>query len=191
MAGPTFMEGRLALKTKIVVPPLSGKVRDKLMLDGTFNVSDAHFLQSTIQDQIDNLSRRGQGQPKNEQIDEVVSDMSGSFHMENELLRFRSLAFGVPGAWIALKGDYKMDADLLDFHGTLKLKAKVSETVTGWKHWALKPVDPFFSKNGAGTFLQIQVVGTSKAPKFGRDKGDKAEKPADRKAQGELAVASR
>lgn len=176
MAGPTFMEGKLALKTKIVVPPLSGKVRDKLVLDGQFQVSDGHFLRSTIQDQIDSLSRRGQGQPNNEGIDEVVSDMSGSFHLADEVLKFRSLAFGVPGAWIALKGDYKMDADILDFHGTLKLKAKVSETMTGWKHWLLKPVDPFFAKNGAGTFLQIQVVGSSKAPKFGRDKGDKPDK---------------
>jgi len=47
------------------------------------------------------------------------------------------------------------------------LQAKVSQTMTGWKHWLLKPVDPFFAKNGAGTFLKIKVVGSSKAPKFG------------------------
>jgi S1-C subfamily serine protease len=33
------------------------------------------------------------------------------------------------------------------------------------------PIDPFFSKQGAGTLLRIQVVGTSKEPKFGRDRG--------------------
>ena len=32
-------------------------------------------------------------------------------------------------------------------------------------------LDPFFSKQGAGTLLRIQVVGTSKEPKFGRDRG--------------------
>ena len=57
------------------------------------------------------------------------------------------------------------------FHGTLKLQAKISETMTGWKRWLLKPVDPFFSKQGAGTLLHIQVTGSSKDPKFGRDKG--------------------
>ena len=62
----------------------------------------------------------------------------------------------------------------VDFHGTLRLQATVSQTMTGWKRWALKPVDPFFSKEGSGTLLRIQVVGTSKAPKFGRDRGDKA-----------------
>ncbi len=63
----------------------------------------------------------------------------------------------------------------MDFHGTLKLQAKVSQTMTGWKRWALKPVDPFFSKQGVGTLLHIQVVGTSKNPSFGRDRGEKDE----------------
>jgi len=39
--------------------------------------------------------------------------------------------------------------------------------MSGWKRWALKPADPFFSKNGAGTFLRIKVAGTAKEPKFG------------------------
>ena len=61
----------------------------------------------------------------------------------------------------------------MDFHGSLKLDAKVSQTMTGWKRWLAKPIDPFFSKHGAGTFLRIQVAGSSKDPKFGRDKGPK------------------
>jgi hypothetical protein len=126
MKGSPFMEGRLKLKTKIAIPPLSGKVREKLMLDGRFEVSDAKFLRSKIQDQIDGLSRRGQGAPKNEEIDEVVSGMKGSFHLENEVLQFRSLSFAVPGAAVDLAGTYNMDVDTLDFLGTLKLMARVS-----------------------------------------------------------------
>ena len=62
----------------------------------------------------------------------------------------------------------------LDFHGTLRLEATVSQTMTGWKRWVLKPVDPFFSKEGSGTLLRIQVVGSSKEPKFGRERGDQS-----------------
>ncbi len=166
---PPFMEGRLKLKSSISIPPLSGKVRDKLVLDGKFQVSDAHFMQAHIQDQLDQLSRRGQGQPTNKEIDQVVSVMTGSFRLEDRAMTFRDLTFGVPGAAVDLNGVYDMGADTLDFHGTLKLLAKVSEMVTGWKHWALKPVDPFFEKEGAGTFLRIQVAGSAKAPKFGLD----------------------
>jgi AsmA-like C-terminal region len=166
---PPFMEGRLTLKSSIAIPPLTGKVKDKLVLDGTFQVHDARFLKSHIQDQLDQLSRRGQGQPKNQEIDQVVSTMSGSFHLENQVMAFRELTFGVPGAAVDLSGTYDMDRDSLDFHGGLKLVAKVSEMVTGWKRWALKPVDPFFEKNGAGTFLRIRIDGSAKQPKFGLD----------------------
>lgn len=170
MKGDPFMEGTLNLKTKLEIPPLNGKVKDKLRLDGRFDVSEAHFLKSTIQDQIDGLSRRGQGQPKNEKIDEVISRMTGAFLLDNAVITFTDLTFGVPGADVQLAGSYNLDADQLDFRGALKLQAKVSQTVTGWKHWLLKPVDPFLSKNGAGTYLKIQVVGKSKAPKFGLDR---------------------
>jgi AsmA-like C-terminal region len=170
MKGPPFMEGELNLKTRLEIPPLSGKVKDKLRLDGRFDVTGGHFLKSTIQDQIDSLSRRGQGQPKNQEIDEVISRMMGSFKLENGVITFRDLTFGVPGADVHLQGDYDLDADMLDFHGALKLQAKVSQTMSGWKHWLLKPVDPFFSKHGAGTFLRIKVAGDSKAPKFGLDR---------------------
>jgi hypothetical protein len=171
MKGPPFMEGRIFLNTKIAIPPLLGKVREKLLLDGQFKVSEGKFRRSKIQDQIDGLSRRGQGQPKNEEIDEVVSLMTGDFKLSDEMITFHTLSFGVPGAAISLAGDYDLAADALDFRGALKLEAKVSQTMSGWKRWALRPVDPFFAKNGAGTFLRIKVVGTSREPKFGLDRG--------------------
>jgi hypothetical protein len=162
------MEGQIALKTKIDIPPLSGKVREKLQLAGNFEVTGGKFLRSRIQDKIDTLSRRGQGQPKNEEIDEVISRMKGVFSLEDEVMTFHTLSFGVPGADVDLAGNYTFDGPL-DFHGTLKLKARVSQTMTGWKRWVLKPVDPFFAKNGAGTFLRIKVDGTAADPQFGRD----------------------
>jgi len=51
--------------------------------------------------------------------------------------------------------------------------------MTGWKRWVLKPVDPFFSKEGSGTLLRIQVVGSSKEPKFGRERGDQTPEKGD------------
>uniref|UniRef100_Q01ZI9 Uncharacterized protein n=1 Tax=Solibacter usitatus (strain Ellin6076) TaxID=234267 RepID=Q01ZI9_SOLUE len=170
MKDSPFMEGTLRLKTSLVIPPLTGKVVQKIRLNGDFQITDGHFLRSTIQDQIDALSRRGQGQPKNQEIDEVVSTMRGQFNLEDEVISFEHLTFGVSGADVSLNGSYSLAQDSLDFHGALKLQAKVSQTMTGWKHWLLKPVDPFFAKNGAGTYLKIKVAGNAKAPKFGLDR---------------------
>jgi hypothetical protein len=168
--GPPFMDGKILLETKIEIPPLTSKIREKLILDGRFELLDGKFLRSTIQKQIDQLSRRGQGEPNNELIDQVVSYMGGEFRLENEVMTFRSLVFGVPGAHVQLAGNYALNTDAVDFHGNLRLQAKVSQTVTGWKRWALKPIDPLFSKRGAGTFLPIKVDGTSQHPQFGLDR---------------------
>lgn len=173
MPGPPMMAGKLTLKTSLLVPPLSGKVIEKLELAGRFDIRDGQFLKSKIQDKLDSFSRRGQGQPKNETIDDVPSSMRGQFKLDDQTITFSELQFVVPGAAVDLAGNYQIDKDNLDFHGTLKLVAKVSQTMTGWKRFVLKPIDPFFSKNGAGTFIRIQVTGSSKDPNFGRDKGSK------------------
>ena len=174
MKGRPFMAGTIFLQTKIEIPPLTTKVRSKLLLDGRFDLSKAVFLRSKIQDRIDGLSRRAQGQPNSKEIDEVISGMAGSFKLEDEVMTFRALSFAVPGAGVDLAGNYNLKTDALDFHGALKLEAKISETMSGWKRWALKPVDPFFSKEGAGTLLHIKIEGSAKEPKFGLDLGRKA-----------------
>ena len=170
MPGPPMMEGRLMLNTDITIPPLSGKVIEKLLLNGRFDIRDGKFLKSNIQDKLDSLSRKAQGQPKNEAIDEVVSGMRGAFKLNGQVLTFSTLTFAMPGANVDLAGSYDLDSDTLDFHGSLRLAAKLSQTQSGWKRIVLKPVDPFFSKKGAGTFVRIQVTGSSKDPQFGRDK---------------------
>ena len=170
MKGPPFMQGMINMQSSIDIPPLNSTVKEKLVLDGTFDVHNAKFLKSTIQNQIDSLSRRGQGQPSNQEIDQVISSMQGSFHLENQVMTFRSLAFEVPGADVSVAGNYDIAADMLDFHGALKLDAKLSQTMTGWKRWVLKPADPFFAKHGAGTFVKIKIEGSSHQPKFGLDR---------------------
>jgi hypothetical protein len=170
--GPPFLEGLVNMKATIKIPPLTGPIKEKLFLEGDFDLQDTKFLRSTIQSQIDSLSRHGQGQPKNEEIDQVASNMKGSFRLENQIMTFSRLSFEVPGAAVAIAGNYDLENDAVNFHGTLALQARISEMVTGWKSWALKAVDPFFAKHGAGTFLRIKVDGTSHHPQFGLDAGN-------------------
>jgi hypothetical protein len=53
------------------------------------------------------------------------------------------------------------------------MDAKLSQMVTGWKSVLLKPVDPFFSKNGAGTEIPVAITGTKSEPRLGLDFGQK------------------
>jgi hypothetical protein len=99
--------------------------------------------------------------------------LSGVFDLENGVIHFSRLQFEIPGTRVILTGKYSLDGNLFDFHGKARLDARLSHLVTGWKSVLLKPADPFFSKNGAGTELPVKVTGTQSEPHFGSDFGHK------------------
>ena len=69
-----------------------------------------------------------------------------------------------------LSGVYSLDGNEFDFDGKVRTNAKLSQMVASrWKSILLKPVDPFFHKNGAGAEIPVKVTGTKGAPKFGLD----------------------
>jgi hypothetical protein len=87
--------------------------------------------------------------------------------MDDGTITFSKLHFEVTGASVDLTGNYSMDNGSLDFQGALKMDAKLSQTMTGVKSFFLKAVDPFFSKNGAGTYVPIKISGTKDHPVYG------------------------
>jgi AsmA-like C-terminal region len=173
---PPIMEGIVQLKTKFDLPPGDSAVSDRLRLAGRFHVSQAHFTNEKIQTKIDALSMRSQGKTKVAQEnvhEDVLSDLSGVFKLESGVIHFSQLQFEIPGTRVNLTGVYSLDGNQFDFHGKARLDAKLSHMVTGWKSILLKPADPFFSKNGAGTELPVKITGTESEPHFGADFGHK------------------
>ncbi len=173
---PPIMTGLVRLKTKFDLPPGEPDFPKRLRLAGNFEVSGAHFTNEKMQGKVDALSMRSQGKPqlaRDNIPDNVHSDLKGTFGLDNGLLAFSQLEFRVPGTRVNLTGTYNLDGSQIDFHGKARLDAKLSHTVTGWKSILLKPADPFFSKNGAGTELPVKVTGMKSEPHFGSDFGHK------------------
>src|SRR6266850_1986962 len=173
---PPVMTGSVEMQTKLSLPPRDADIASRLKLDGNFHVPAAHFTNEKVQNKIDAFSLRGQGKAKlakQPSPDDVTSDLQGIFKLSDGVLSFSSLHFLVPGAHADMTGEYSLDGNTFDFHGKLKLDAKLSQTVTGWKSILLKPVDPFFSKHGAGTEVPFKVTGTRSEPHFGLDFGPK------------------
>jgi hypothetical protein len=162
------MTGALELRTKFALPPIEGDIVDRLMLKGRFGVGGAEFTNPNVSAKIETLSRKAQGQPGNEDAGSSVSELKGNFLLDRGVITFRGLTFSVVGASVGLDGTYNMDQEALDFHGKLRMQAKVSQTMTGFKSFLLKPFDPFFRKNGA-TVLPIKITGTRDHPLFGLD----------------------
>jgi len=161
-----MMTGAVRLTTKFDLPPGKDEIADKLRLDGQFGIGGAQFANAEVRQKIEGLSRRGQGKPEDDDAGSSVSDLRGNFLLKDAQITFRKLSFGVTGAKVELAGTYGLRDEKLDFHGTLRLQAKLSQTVTGVKSFLLKPFDPFFRKNGA-TVLPIKVTGTRDQPSFG------------------------
>ena len=160
------MHGLLAFRARMELPPGDASVLDSLRLAGTFAIRKGRFTSDLVQDKVDELSRRGQGQPTNLNIDNVLSGFSGRYTLRDGQLNIERLQFGVQGADVVLEGSYGLRGERLDFTGELKLDATVSQTTTGFKSVLLRAVDPFFKKRGAGTVLPIKISGSVGQPEF-------------------------
>ncbi|MGH9743422.1 MAG: hypothetical protein ACRD51_13840, partial [Candidatus Acidiferrum sp.] len=108
-----------------------------------------------------------EGKPEETDAGSSVSDLRGKFHLEKGVINFSSLTFSIPGAAIDLTGTYQIIGGAINLNGHLRLKAKLSETVTGTKSFFLKLLDPFFEKNGAGAVIPISFGGTREHPTVG------------------------
>jgi AsmA-like C-terminal region len=163
--------GRLLIDTAFDLPQGKEPVLSRLQLEGSVRAERVTFTSDTVQDKIDLLSRKGQGKPEDASIDEVASRLSTKFSLRNGLFTYQGLQFAVDGADVRLDGTHSLRSKTLNLAGEVRLQATVSETMTGFKKWFVKPFDPLFRKNGAGTRLVIKVEGTQDQPKIGLDFG--------------------
>ena len=173
-SGTPLLTGTLALKTTLEILPGTAPVDERLKLNGSFTLNDAQFTSTKIQNEVGELSLRGQGRPgeaRQGQGTDVRSMMQSDFTMADAVIALPDLKYTVPGAEIDLKGTYGVQGGLLNFTGTAKTQATVSEMVGGWKGALLKPADRYFKKDGAGTEVPIHVNGTRENPAFGVDLG--------------------
>lgn len=171
---PPVLSGPIVLHATMSLLPSQEDIADRLRLNGTFSLSNGQFSNDKIQDRLDALSLRAQGEPRLAQVHadvNVPSEMRGTFHLSNGVFRFPRLQFTLPGMKSDFSGNYSLDGNVFDFHGKVRMKAKLSQMTTGWKSILLKPVDPFFAKHGVGTELPFKITGTRSEPHFGLDFG--------------------
>ena len=177
-----LMKGRVSFHTRFELPPGARNVAGRLRLKGSFQLQDIHFPNPKIQSEVDELSLRGQGRPKKAKQEgdafksgnehaataaNVPSEMRGDFTLDDGKITLPILNYRIPGAEVALQGSYSITNQTLEFTGNARLDAQISQTVTGWKSWLLKPADPFFAKGGAGAKVPIKIRGNSSHPTIG------------------------
>lgn len=170
-SGTPLLTGALTLRTTLEISPGAEPVIEKMRLNGSFELDNIALTNAKFQNEIGELSLRGQGRPKDAKNAgaEVRSTIESNLAMANGVITLPNLKYTVPGAEIDLKGTYSVDGGALNFNGTARTEATVSQLVGGWKGVLLKPADRLFKKNGAGTEVPIHIDGTQEDPKFGID----------------------
>jgi hypothetical protein len=164
-------DGTLIIDAAMDLPQGKQRVLERVSFEGTVRAERVKFTKDVVQEKIDELSRKAQGRPTDESIDEVASQMAAKFSLSNGVFTYQGLSFKVQGARVQLAGTHSLRSKAVDFSGVALLDATVSQTQTGYKSWLLKPFDPLFRKNGAGTRLAIKVAGTQDQPKIGLELG--------------------
>jgi hypothetical protein len=178
---PVYLTAQIVTHAKLHIKPGPESVAQKLSVKGAFTLHQIHFTNPKVQDKVDGMSLRAQGRPAEAKpgAPDVASQMTGDFDLDRGRINFDKLDYTLPGAKVQLTGIYSLNGEQFDFHGKVRTEAEVSQMVSSWwKQLLLKPVDPFFRKNGAGTEVPIKISGTHNEPKFGLDFGhDKGKRP--------------
>jgi hypothetical protein len=164
-----LLTGQVALQTELVIPPGHVDVVEKMRLKGSFDLSSAQFTEAAVRTRLGEMSARASGNA-GETPSRVISDLESRFSLAGGVLTLGGLRFQIPGAAVHLDGTYGLRSEALEFDGTLRMQATISQAAGGGvKSVFLKIVDPFFKKKGAGTVLPIRVRGTREDPKIGLD----------------------
>ena len=165
-----IMDGDIAVRAQIHIPPGTAPVHERIGIKGHFILDRAEFTSLAVDKRIRELSLRGQGktsQLKSAEDEKIKSHAEGDFELGGGVLTIPTVTYTVPGADIQLHGTYRTNGETLEFTGIAKMQATVSQMVGGWKGILLKPADRFFKKDGAGTEVPIYIAGTRDHPQFG------------------------
>ena len=163
---PPLLNGTLAMKATLHIPPGRERVPEKLSLNGTFLLTGVRMNNPKTQNQLDGLSARAQGRPDQAQEAshdahaEAASQIAAQVAINHGIMAVSDLHFSIPGALVLMNGVYSMDGRLFEFKGHVRTQATASEMVGGWKGLLLKPLDPLLEKNGAGVELPVEISGT-------------------------------
>jgi hypothetical protein len=163
------MTGVMMLRTKLLLPPGDRDAIQKLRLDGNFSVARAEFTKPQVQDKVDAFSTKARG-VRDDTPDPVVSNFRGTFRMRDGAIHFSNVTFTMPGARVNVSGRFVMESEALDFRGTVRLDAKLSQLTTGVKAFFLRVVDGLFRHDDI-TVVPITIGGTADKPKVGLDFG--------------------
>jgi hypothetical protein len=171
-ASPPLLRGTLDLKAHIRIPPGKVSVSRKMTLQGRFAITGGVLSNPKMQEKLDAMSMRAQGEPKLANAQDakmVASSANGTFSQTDAVVTVTELNYQMPGAQVTMSGQVQLVPSTFEFRGKVRTQATASQMTTGWKSMLMRPFDGLLKKNGAGVELPIRVSGTRSTYDVGLD----------------------
>lgn len=166
------MSGPMNFRAHVLLVDNNRRFLKRVSLVGDFSIAGGRFAKPKTQHSVDQLSQSSR-EVKNKKDDAdppvVVANLSGHVNLSDGFARFSNLSFDVPGAVAQMNGMFNVITEKVDFHGSLKTDAELSQTTHGIKAVLLKPLDPIFKRKRHGAVIPIEMTGTYSQPHFGME----------------------
>jgi hypothetical protein len=173
---PSPLAGETNLTAQVTVPPSGKQFLEELALEGDFDISDGHFEKTKTKARVDKFSAAASGEKKETQAntppadstESVPAQLRGHVVLRSTIATMTDVSLSIPGAEANMHGTFNVISQKIDFHGTVRTSAGLSQQTSGIKSIFAKVLDPFFRKKG-GTVVPVVMNGTYRDPHFGLD----------------------
>jgi len=138
---------------------------DRLVMNGVFEIPRERLTKASTEKSLTAFSGRAQGKSGSDgaaaaETQDVISSLAGAVVVSKGVAHASRLVFEVPGASIEVNGTFDLRNQTVDMLGDLRMQSDISHVTTGFKSFLLKPLAPFFRKQGLGAVVPVKVTGS-------------------------------
>jgi hypothetical protein len=149
------MSGALNFRAKFNWPPGPRKFLRKIRMEIDFGIAGSKFTSPNTQGSLDRLSESVTDDPAT-----ALSDLKGHASVKGGIATFTKISFSIPGAHATLHGTYGLVDHMVNLHGTLDTRGKLSATTkSGVKSLLIKVITPFFKKKNHVKIVPFKITG--------------------------------
>jgi hypothetical protein len=169
LTGETPVTGPVVLHGHANLAGAGASFFERLTMNGAFTVPGERFTDTATERNLTAFSQRAQGTKTGEDFPAVLPSVAATVSVSNGIAHVSPLMVHMPGAAVRLNGAFDLQNQNVRLAGDLRMQSDVSHVTTGFKAILLKPLAPFFKKDGAGAVVSIAITGTPHHYKVGQN----------------------
>ncbi len=147
---------------------------ERLEMKGVFEIPKERLTATSTERSLTAFSERAQGTSGGQaaayaEEHDVLSSLQGAVLVTRGVAHASRLVLEVPGASVEVNGTYDLRDQAVKMVGDLRMQSDISHITTGFKSFLLKPLAPFFKKQGSGAVVPVKVTGRPGQYKIGQN----------------------